>query len=45
MQVLLFALTGFSSGVVNMVVYNLVLWVLRMLGLFSGFDFLIAQFF
>ena len=44
-QVLLFALVGFSSALVNLGIYNLVLWVLQALGLFSGFDFLIAQFF
>lgn len=44
-QVALFALVGFSSALVNLGVYNLVLWGLRSFGLFSGFDFLIAQFF
>ena len=44
-QVLLFALVGFSSALVNLGVYNLVLWGLQSLCLFSGFDFLVAQFF
>ena len=44
-QVLLFALVGFSSALVNLGIYNLLLWVLQSLGLFPGFDFLIAQFF
>ena len=44
-QILLFMLVGFSSSLVNLGVYNLLLWCLRLLGLFSGFDFLIAQFF
>ena len=45
LQVILFAGIGFSSALVNLGVYNLVLWFLQTLGLFSGFDFLIAQFF
>jgi putative flippase GtrA len=44
-QILLFALVGFSSALVNLGVYNLVLWGLQTLGLFPGMDFLIAQFF
>ena len=44
-QVLLFALVGFSSALVNLGIYNLVLWGLQAFGLFPGFDFLIAQFF
>ena len=44
-QVLLFGLVGFSSALVNLGVYNLVLWGLQRLYLFSGFDFLVAQFF
>ena len=44
-QVALFALVGFSSALVNLGVYNLILWGLRSLGVFSGFDFLLAQFF
>ena len=44
-QVLLFMMVGFSSSLVNLGVYNLLLWCLRQLGLFSGFDFLVAQFF
>ncbi len=45
MQVALFALVGFSSALVNLGIYNLVLWLLQTWGLFSGFDFLVAQFF
>ena len=45
MQMALFALVGFSSALVNLGVYNFVLWALQSLGWFSGFDFLIAQFF
>ena len=44
-QVFLFGLVGFSSALVNLGIYNLVLWVLQMLCWFPGFDFLIAQFF
>ena len=44
-QVFLFALVGCSSALVNLGVYNLVLWVLRICGVFPGFDFLIAQVF
>lgn len=44
-QMALFALVGFSSALVNLGIYNLVLWALRSLAWFSGFDFLIAQFF
>ena len=44
-QVLLFALVGFSSGAVNLGVYNGVLFLLRTWGLLPGFDFLAAQFF
>ena len=44
-QVLLFALVGFSSALVNLGIYNLVLWILRMLHWFPGFDFLVAQLF
>lgn len=44
-QVFAFALVGFSSALVNLGIYNLTLWGLQMMGLFSGFDFLIAQFF
>jgi len=44
-QVLLFALVGFSSALVNLGIYNLVLWGLQAFRLFPGFDFLIAQFF
>lgn len=44
-QVLLFALVGCSSALVNLGVYNLVLWGLRACEIFPGFDFLIAQFF
>ena len=45
MQLCLFALVGLSSAAVNLGVYNLVLWGVQALGLFSGFDFLVAQFF
>lgn len=44
-QVLLFALVGFSSGVVNLGVYNGVLLLLRTGSLFPSVDFLVAQFF
>lgn len=44
-QVALFALVGCSSALVNLGVYNLVLLTLHFLGLFPGFDFLVAQFF
>ena len=39
-QILLFALVGFSSALVNLGIYNLVLLGLRAVSLFSGFDFL-----
>lgn len=45
MQVFLFAVIGFSSALVNLGVYNLVLWGLQAAGLFASFDFLVAQFF
>ena len=45
MQVFLFALVGCSSALVNLGVYNLVLWGLRACEVFPDFDFLIAQFF
>ena len=38
-----FALVGASSAFVNLGVYNAVLAAVRALGLFPGFDFLIAQ--
>ncbi|MDO4426147.1 MAG: GtrA family protein [Planctomycetia bacterium] len=44
-QVLLFALVGCSSALVNLGIYNLALWSLQVWDLFPGFDFLIAQFF
>lgn len=44
-QLLLFALVGFSSALVNLGVYNLVLWGLRSLSLLPSVDFLVAQFF
>ena len=44
-QVLLFALVGFSSALVNLGVYNLVLWSLQILHLFPGMDYLIALLF
>ena len=42
-QILLFSGVGITSGIVNLGVYNGVLAILRAFGLFSGFDFLIAQ--
>jgi len=44
-QVFLFTLVGCSSALVNLGVYNMVLWGLQACGVFPGFDFLIAQFF
>ena len=44
-QVILFAVVGFSSALVNLGVYNLALWGLRSLGWLPRFDFLVAQFF
>lgn len=44
-QVLLFTLVGFSSALVNLGIYNLVLWGLQFLGWLPDIDFLIAQFF
>lgn len=44
-QVLLFALVGFSSALVNVGVYNLTLWCLRILGWLPRFDYLAALFF
>ena len=44
-QVLLFAAVGISSGIVNMAVYNGVLFLLRWLKWFPQFDFLIALIF
>ena len=44
-QILLFALVGFSSALVNLGSYNLLLWVMQLAGLFSNIDFLIAQLF
>lgn len=41
-QVLLFCAVGISSGAVNLGVYNGALFILRTLGLFSGFDFMVA---
>lgn len=45
LQVLLFALIGFSSALVNLGIYNLVLWGLQSLGWLPGYDFLVALFF
>ena len=42
-QILLFSGVGIASGIVNLGVFNGVLAILRAFGLFSGFDFLIAQ--
>jgi putative flippase GtrA len=44
-QVLLFALVGFSSALVNMGIYNLVLWGMQKLGWLPGYDYLVALFF
>ncbi len=43
-QVLLFSLVGFSSALVNLGVYNLVLWALQKLGWLPEYDFLVALF-
>lgn len=43
-QVFLFALVGLSSALVNMGIYNLVLWCLRQLGWLPEHDYLIALF-
>ena len=45
MQVILFALIGFSSALVNLGIYNLVLWGLQSLGWLPGYDFLVALIF
>lgn len=45
LQLLLFAIVGFSSALVNLGVYNLVLWVLQRLGWLPGYDYLVALFF
>lgn len=42
---MLFALVGFSSALVNMGIYNLVLWCLQSFGWLARFDFLVALFF
>ena len=44
-QVVLFAVIGFSSALVNLGVYNLVLWALQSMGFPPGIDFLVALFF
>lgn len=44
-QIFLFALVGFSSALVNMGIYNLVLWALQKLGWLAGYDYLVALFF
>lgn len=44
-QVIAFAIVGLSSALVNLGVYNLVLWGLQSMGLLSGVDFLVALFF
>ena len=44
-QLFLFSLVGFSSALVNMGVYNLVLWMLQKLGWLAGYDYLVALFF
>ena len=45
MQILRFILVGCSSALVNLGVYNLMLWSLQTCGIFPTFDFLIAQVF
>ena len=42
-QILLFSAVGATSGLVNLGVYNGVLWILRTLSWCAGFDFLVAQ--
>ena len=44
-QLILFALVGFSSALVNLGVYNLVLWALQLLNWLPGYDYLAALFF
>ena len=44
-QVLLFALVGFSSALVNLGIYNLVLWAMQRLDWLPGYDYLVALFF
>ena len=43
-QILLFAMVGFSGSIVNVGVYNLLLWILQRLDLFPSIDFLLAQY-
>lgn len=45
LQLFLFAIVGFSSALVNMGVYNLVLWGMQRLGWLPGYDYLISLFF
>ena len=44
-QILRFSAVGISSSLVNLGIYNGVLFILRSLNWFPGFDFLIGQFF
>lgn len=44
-QVLLFALVGFSSALVNLGIYNLMLWAMQRLSWLPGYDYLVALFF
>ena len=44
-QLFLFSLVGFSSALVNMGIYNLVLWAMQRLGWLPGYDYLVALFF
>lgn len=45
LQLLLFAIVGFSSALVNMGIYNLVLWGMQRLSWLPGYDYLVALFF
>ena len=44
-QIFLFALVGFSSALVNLGIYNLVLWAMQRLVWLPGYDYLVALFF
>ena len=44
-QILLFALVGLGSALVNLGSYNLLLWAMQFADLFPNVDFLIAQLF
>ena len=45
LQLLLFAIVGFSSALVNLGIYNLVLWAMQRLYWLPGYDYLVALFF